>query len=469
MNTTFAVLKNLESNEKISTLDLGIEDPNLHGILLSLSSKNIIEFEIKDHMIHTLSDEGIHTVDNGSHEYNFHSSIPEGGIPVGDNSNPIGRSQAFNNRWIKIQNDMIYKKEENILDTVRNQLQSLNILTVQELSNLKKRNLITSKRSNYYIISRGPQFGKSTEDLQINITSEDIINNTTLNLKPFNFNTVGNFPEFGNFHPLNKMRTEIKNVFIEMGFSEMSTDHYVETSFWNFDSLFQPQDHPSRDSHDTFFVDSKKKIEVPLDYFRRVKEIHEKGGFGSTGHGNNWKEAEAHKLILRTHTTAESARKLYEISQNEFKPMKLFSVDRVFRNESVDATHLAEFHQVEGLIIAKDLKISHLMGILEEFFKKLNMPQIRFKPAFNPYTEPSMEVFAYHEGLDRWMEVGNSGIFRPEMLRPMGFDEDVRVIAWGLSLERPAMIKYKLNNIRELLGHKVDFEFIKNTGLCSFD
>jgi phenylalanyl-tRNA synthetase alpha chain len=196
---------------------------------------------------------------------------------------------------------------------------------------------------------------------------------------------------------------------------------------------------------------------------------HTRGGkYGSLGYSGKWEICEAQKNILRTHTTCVSTRSLYELARKSFRPAKLFSIDKVFRNESVDSTHLAEFHQVEGLIAGKGLTLGHLMGVLQEFFDKLGMGDIKFKPAYNPYTEPSMEVFGFHKGLGRWIEVGNSGVFRPEMLMPMGFDSDVRVIAWGLSLERPTMIKYDLKNIRELVGHKVDLEFAKNSAFCYF-
>lgn len=122
--------------------------------------------------------------------------------------------------------------------------------------------------------------------------------------------------------------------------------------------------------------------------------------------------------------------------QGEFKPVKYFSIDRVFRNETLDATHLAEFHQIEGVVANYNLTLGDLIGTLYEFFKKLGITQLKFKPAYNPYTEPSMEIFCYHEGLKKWIEIGNSGMFRPEMLLPMGLPEDVNVIAWGLSLER---------------------------------
>lgn len=187
-------------------------------------------------------------------------------------------------------------------------------------------------------------------------------------------------------------------------------------------------------------------------------------------YGYDWKIEEAQKNLLRTHTTAVSARMLYKLAQEKvFKPTKLFSIDRVFRNETLDATHLAEFHQVEGVIADRNLKLGDLIGVFTEFFKKLGITDLEFKPAYNPYTEPSMEIFCFHKGLGKWIEIGNSGIFRPEMLLPMGLPEDVRVIAWGLSLERPTMIKFGFNNIRDLVGPKVDLQMVQSSPLCRLD
>merc|ERR1712059_90274 len=124
---------------------------------------------------------------------------------------------------------------------------------------------------------------------------------------------------------------------------------------------------------------------------------------------------------------------------------------------------------VEGLVADYNLSLGHLIGVLKQFFRKLGMDKLRFKPAYNPYTEPSMEVFGYHEGLKKWMELGNSGIFRPEMLLPMGLPKNVSVIAWGLSLERPTMIKYAISNIRDLMGHKVDLAMVYANPICRLD
>jgi phenylalanyl-tRNA synthetase alpha chain len=201
-----------------------------------------------------------------------------------------------------------------------------------------------------------------------------------------------------------------------------------------------------------------------------VRNTHQNGGFGSIGWRYDWKLSEAKKNLLRTHTTAVSARMLYKLAQEpEFKPKKYFSIDRVFRNESVDQTHLAEFHQIEGLIADRNLTLGDLIGTIKTFFEKIGIPDVKFKPAYNPYTEPSMEIFGYSPEMDKWMEIGNSGIFRPEMLRPMGLPEDVRVIAWGFGLERPTMITYKFKDIRDLSGHKVNLKLVQQTPVVRFE
>lgn len=193
--------------------------------------------------------------------------------------------------------------------------------------------------------------------------------------------------------------------------------------------------------------------------------MHERGDEGSIGWRYEWSEEESLKNILRTHTTAVSSRMLYRLAQDcsggkPFTPKKYFSIDRVFRNEALDATHLAEFFQIEGLVADVGLTLGDLMGIIEAFFLKLGLPKLRFKPAYNPYTEPSMEVFSWHEGLKKYVEVGNSGMFRPEMLLPMGLPPDVRVIAWGLGLERPTMIRIGCSDVRDLCGYQQPLENI---------
>ncbi|KAI5148174.1 phenylalanyl-tRNA synthetase alpha chain [Enteropsectra breve] len=458
---TEQILEALAHKEQVCSTELSIPGSEIHGILLSLVSKEQVVFEIKETQEYSLTDEGAAIAKDGSQEYRLYQSVGEEGA----DSSVLqqfqhGSKHAFKNRWIKLENDRIFRAKSDVVDETAIALSKLAALSIKEVTELKKRNLVCAKKINTYVIRRGEKYGVN-DTFETELTEEMVQNFQNQEFKKYNFNSLGNIPHCGSLHPLMKIREEFKRIFIEMGFSEMKTNKYVESSFWNFDSLFQPQNHPSRDSHDTFFLKNPELTgEFDTEYLKKVKEVHEKGGYGSLGHSCSWSTEEASKNLLRTHTTAVSARYLKQLA-GDFKPCKFFSIDKVFRNESIDATHLAEFHQVEGLIAGYNLGISDLMGIMSTFFKKLGLKNIKYKPAFNPYTEPSMEIFGFHEGLGKWIEIGNSGIFRPEMLRPMGYDEDVCVIAWGLSLERPAMIKYGLSNIRELVGHKVDINFIK--------
>lgn len=196
--------------------------------------------------------------------------------------------------------------------------------------------------------------------------------------------------------------------------------------------------------------------------------MHEGNAFGSIGYRYPWSADECLRLCLRTHTTALTTWVLHRLATNP-RPAKYFSIDRVFRNESVDATHLAEFHQVEGVIAEYDLTLGDGMGFLEYFYAQLGIGNLRFKPAYNPYTEPSMEVFGFHEGLNKWIEIGNSGVFRPEVLEPLGLPKNLRVFGFGLSVERPTMIKYQVQNIRDLVGHKTSLAFIEGNAAVRLD
>uniref|UniRef100_A0AAX7TBJ3 Phenylalanine--tRNA ligase alpha subunit n=1 Tax=Astatotilapia calliptera TaxID=8154 RepID=A0AAX7TBJ3_ASTCA len=432
---------------------LGVDHQVIVGAVKSLQALgDVISAELRSSKHWELTEEGTEIAEQGSHESRVFSCIPQEGLaqselmklPFGK----IGFSKAMSSKWIRVDKaheggPRIFRTVESIDDQVREKLLLVQKghstqLEEKEKNELKKRKLLS-----------------------------EVGNWKEKKFKPYNFEAMGVAPDCGHLHPLMKVRTQFRQIFLEMGFTEMPTNNFIESSFWNFDSLFQPQQHPARDQHDTFFLsDPAHAHEFPQDYLERVKKVHSEGGYGSQGYKYDWKIEEAQKNILRTHTTAVSARMLYKLAQQKFTPVKYFSIDRVFRNETLDATHLAEFHQIEGVVADYGLTLGDLMGVLHQFFTKLGITKLRFKPAYNPYTEPSMEVFSYHEGLKKWVEVGNSGVFRPEMLLPMGLPEDVSVIAWGLSLERPTMIKYGINNIRELVGHKVNLQMVYDSPIC---
>ncbi|KAE8148334.1 tRNA synthetases class II core domain (F)-domain-containing protein [Aspergillus avenaceus] len=476
---------------------------NVKSALDRLASRQMVEYETIEREVAALTKEGEEIAANGSHEAKVFQAVVAameglkiGDLPgiVGKENAKVGQGNAFKKGWIKKDGQLLRANAESIVDETREQL-----LTVQKtctlenqkaLGDLKRRKLVAFQKELNFKISKGTKFVKEFVKEETDLTAEMLMNGSwkTAQLKPYNFKAKGAPTPSGAFHPLNKVRQEFRNIFFEMGFEEMPTNRFVETGFWNFDALFVPQQHPARDLQDTFYISDPVKADPPREdpefdphrpksiqpasaakeeksldykqYWEDVRQVHENGKYGSIGYRYPWDADESLRLVLRTHTTSVSTYMLHKLAANP-RPARYFSIDRVFRNEAVDATHLAEFHQIEGVIADFGLTLGGLIGFMEVFFAKMGIHQLRFKPAYNPYTEPSMEIFGYHEGLGKWVEIGNSGMFRPEMLEPMGLPKDMRVYGWGLSLERPTMIKYGVSNIRELLGHKVDLNFIE--------
>ncbi|MFQ4135890.1 phenylalanine--tRNA ligase subunit alpha [Nodosilinea sp. PGN35] len=277
------------------------------------------------------------------------------------------------------------------------------------------------------------------------LTSELILSGQwrQVDLKPYDIRAEVPDVAYGRPTILTQCIQRIRDIFLNMGFDEMS-GYLVESAFWNFDALFTPQDHPAREVQDTFYLANPQTLPLPSDraLVRGVRQVHE------ANYGGNWTEAEASRAILRAHTTTSTARRLHQL---QGKDGKYFSIDRVFRNETVDRTHLAEFHQIEGVVVGELLSVRTLMGYLTYFYERLGFKDLKFKPTYNPYTEPSLEVFAYHPPSDRYIEVGNSGLFRQEMLAPLGCGEKATV-AWGLGLERIAMLLYGVEKLSDLIG-----------------
>ncbi|WP_371801669.1 phenylalanine--tRNA ligase subunit alpha [Candidatus Lokiarchaeum ossiferum] len=279
------------------------------------------------------------------------------------------------------------------------------------------------------------------------------------NLKHYEVGIEGPRFQVGKLHPMTIVKNQIREVFFSMGFQEIRGP-IVETAFYNFDSLYQPQGHPAREMHDTFYLKKPNKGILPKkEYVAQIKSIHEDGGdTGSTGWGYDWSEDIAKKLLLRTHTTATTIRHLAKVGlENQKLPVKVFCIDRVFRNEKVDRTHLAEFQQIDGIVIAEDVSLSDLIGQITEFYRRMGFKKVITRPGFFPYTEPSMEVSVYSEELGAWLEMGGSGIFRPEVTYAWGIKHPVRVLAWGLGLERLAMLKLKREDIRDLYQSNISW------------
>ena len=263
-------------------------------------------------------------------------------------------------------------------------------------------------------------------------------------IRPYDIHAFAPAKYGGKAHPLVDLISKIRQIFLEMGFQEIE-GNFVESCFWNMDMLFIPQDHPAREMQDTLYCKNPSKIKIKeKDLVDEIAKIHEDGGItSSTGWGYSFSKDEGERPLLRTHTTVNTIRYLYNHPE---PPCKVFSIGRVFRRENIDSTHLPEFYQIEGIIHEGDSNFRQLIGILKEFYKRMGFEKIRFRPAYFPYTEPSMEVDVFWNG--EWMELGGSGIFRPEVTEPIGINNPV--LAWGLGLERLAMLKFGLNDIRDL-------------------
>ena len=245
-------------------------------------------------------------------------------------------------------------------------------------------------------------------------------------------------------HPLKDTIDEIREIFVTLGFSEIYGD-MAQSGFWNFDALFTPQDHPARELQDTFYLDgiSAKKIATP-DQIRKVSESHKKNW------RYPWDVNEARRMVLRTHTTCVTIKHLAEAKPDE---ARVFSLGRVFRNEKVSYKHLVEFNQIEGVVVGRDANLRNLMGIQREFYRRIGITRIKFWPTFFPYTEPSLQTMVYNERLGKWVELFGMGIFRPEVTKPLGITRPV--LAWGGGIERIAMLKYGLDDIRELYANNL--------------
>ncbi len=271
------------------------------------------------------------------------------------------------------------------------------------------------------------------------------------NFRRYNIQTPPSRVLIGRRNPYAEYLQWVKDKLVSLGFEEFDGP-LVETEFWNGDALFMPQFHSARDIHDVYYIaepERAKSIEQP--WLDNVAKAHEDGGdTGSRGWGYAFDHDFTRKLILRSQGTVLSAKQLPKAKI----PGKYFGIVRCFRYDQVDATHGADFYQTEGIVLGEDVNLRTLLGLLKMFAEEVaGATEVKYVPGYFPFTEPSIEVHIKHPQLG-WFELGGSGIFRPEVTKPLGID--VPVLAWGLGIDRMALLHLGLSDLRELFTGNIE-------------
>lgn len=426
--------------------------------------------------VFSLTEEGQKYAKNGLPERKLLESLGTG-RPMAELKDPsakIGLGWLRKKGWAIIEKGMLKPtgsaprdKDEAVLEALSKGPKNSSELDAQALAMLRSRGLVTSsklKSWRYEITDAGrraaSELGAAAESTaQVTpamIKSGKWDGNRVLyegklySIRPYDVTLAADKVYPGKRHPYQRLIDWMREIMLEMGFTEIKGD-IIQSSFWNFDALFQPQDHPAREMQDTFYLDTK--AEIPD--FAKVKEMHECGGaVGSAGWGGCWNPDIARQEVLRTHTTSVT---IHYLADHSTPPVKAFGIDRVYRREAIDATHTPEFEQLEGVIMDQGLTFRHLLGVLKEFYAKMGFEEVRFRPGYFPYTEPSVEPEVFIDGLG-WVELGGAGVFRKEVTAPFGIEHPV--LAWGLGVSRVAMLKLGLKDLREL--YQPDIEWLRN-------
>jgi phenylalanyl-tRNA synthetase alpha chain len=413
--------------------------------------------------MYKLTKEGKKYLETGLPEKRLLDLLKEKEIPVKEAREKIKEFSialmwAKKNKWIYIENNYLKLleypaqiPEQVALEKIsRGEPSGESIISILVSRNLveKERENITKKAEKY--IGR-----------EIDLLPPELIKTglwKKVSLKKYNVKFSGKKIYPGKYHILTQFVENIRKIFMDLGFTEASGP-LIESSFWNFDALYQPQDHPARDLADTFYMKSFKSKLPEKGTVKSVKAAHENGGnTGSTGWRYKWSEEIAKQPILRTHTTSVSARMLSEIEP----PAKVFCIGRVFRNETINYKSLTQFTQIEGIVVDENVGFRDLLGYLKEFYNRMGFEKIRFRPAYFPYTEMSVEPEIWFKEKKQWVEMGGSGIFRPEVTEPLGITEPV--LAWGLGLERLVMLSLGLSDIRKF-HYTNDIDLLRSTPL----
>jgi phenylalanyl-tRNA synthetase alpha chain len=444
-----------------------------------LKSKGLISVEEVESVVFSLGKLGESSVEIGLPERRLVNDLKKSGGTevIGKLSKQLGEEFAAalgiakKNGWIRVDKGLVHlekesenrEPEEDVLEKLAGEARiSKDELDSEELkviASLRKRqdgfvNEISEKTVHLALTPEGRAVSQTIVLNELDEITPEVLRSGSWRNQPLRAIDVSSpaptiFP--GRRHPMRVFMDEVRETFLSLDFEEIYGP-MSQSALWNFDALFIPQQHPAREMQDTFYLSkTKANLEKYESEIRAIKGAHESGGeTGSRGWRYPWSLDEASRVVLRTHTTAVTISYLAEKKPEE---ARVFSVGRVFRNEKSNYKHNPEFYQIEGVMVGEKLNVRNLIYIMTKFYSKLGFNEIKFWPTFFPYTEPSLQTMAYLKETGKWLELGGMGPFRPEVTLPLGVKNPV--LAWGLSLDRLVMLRYKVEDIRQLFGANI--------------
>ena len=483
------VLDNFSSIHDIMSAT-GLKDIEAMRSIQWLSNKNIVKIKEEQKEVVILDENGIKYAKYGLPEKILLQSLgkPASLEELGKSCGLSGEELAISLGALKSKAAIEVKKEKEVIVSITEHgrhilkhgfqeeqflkedfpkdIKSLNGQEKFILEGLKRRKKILKVEISKEIYAELTETGKRLlkekieEDLAEKVTPLMLKSGSWQGKKFRRFDVKVNVPSVfaGRKQHYRRFLDEVRQKFINLGFKEMSGP-IVETDFWDMDALFMPQFHSARDIHQGYYIkEPKYSKDLPEDKVKNVKTAHESGfGTGSKGWRYEFDAKRTHRNILRTHDTSISARTL--ASKDLKIPGKYFQMGRCFRYDVVDATHLADFNQIGGFVIEEGINFGHLKSLLRMFAEEFaDSGEIKIIPSYFPFTEPSAQLIVKHPDLG-WIELGGSGIFRPELVKPL-VGREVPVIAWGVGLDRLAMFKMGIKDIRHLFSH--DLEVLRN-------
>ena len=427
----------------------GVAYSSIMSLLPALEDNGLVELERVVEERLELTPEGRDYAENGLPERRLANSLKNGekAGAIAKKHGAIALQCAKKKGWVKVERGVVAKGKiggdalEEFLSRPSTKSPALKEALERKLVSIKKDKSLKAR------ITPAGKKALSGGTIDSRLTPDDLKTGAwhEKNYAEYDLKTVAAEAYPGKKNAYKEFLNEVRMRLVGMGFREVHGP-LVELEFWNMDALFMAQDHPAREIHDVFQVEDPCKGRKPdKALFERVRKAHEKGIKGSTGWGYAWDPEVALRLVLRSQTTAVSARKLAE---GIHPPERLFCIGTVFRPDEIDWKHFIEFTQCEGIVADENTSFRELLGYLRNFAVEVfGAKEIKFAPSYFPFTEPSVEMFANIPGRG-WAEVGGAGLFRPEMLEPLGVK--VPVIAWGLGVDRLAMIRLGIDDIRDI-------------------